>query len=480
MQQLAHLSPQQIDKARAAIELARRRSRGDFTWFINNVFRASFDEFVTGQYLNDVGAHFTKSRFTMDVTGRDHFKSTRLYADIMWAIFTDEGKGFEAHYFSYNTDLAAYHMKKLKKYISRNIFFAGIKDHKPSSESIVDYSWPTGDHMTVTPQGLLSGKRGIHAERIYVDDPFKSEEEGSLLEPAQIRKINGVIKSELIPMVKKNGYFRIVGTPQTPSDFFFDSGMQKIFDTWIVAAITDEVNKIALWPEWKSYDILIALRESLGLVKFNKEYMAMPASSANSYLDKDELLALCTIQSPRKWQHQADLADQRVVAGFDIGKKVHPSHLAIFLKKPVVDPKTNETDWEYEQLFSMWMDGWDYLKQVEYLNMAIERFNISKLYYDNTRGEFEFAMEQRMLNKRYWEPIVLNSKNEAKMAAFFGSLVDRKKVRFINESRQINQLLAVTNDLKAIESPQGHGDSFWSNVMATYESRATSPGVRVI
>lgn len=482
------LTPQQISKARLAVEIARQKSRGPdgFRWFVYNVFSASFDVFVGGKYINDVCAHVQDNHFTMDVTGRDHFKSTRLYADIMWNLFTDEGKGWEAQYFSYNTTMASYHLKKIKQMIARNIFFAGMRDHKPTSESIIDYTWASRDmHMTVTPQGLLGGVRGIHAERLYLDDPFKTEQESVLLEPAQIKKINDIVLGDLIPMVKKGGYFRIVATPQTPNDFLFDkgedgkSGFQSMFATWIVPAIIDEPNKIALWPEWKSYEELDRIR-SVNVKKFNKEYMAMPASSANSYIDKDQLLALSVIPSQYSWAPHPDLDNATVVAGFDIGKKVHPSHLAVFIRTAKTNPDTQETNFAYEQIYSMWMDGWDYYKQVEYLNRAIEWFNIDRLRFDNTRAEFEFAIEQNILNRRHTTPVTLNLKNESSFAAYFGSMVDRQQVTFLNEARQISQLLAVTNDLKAVEGPDGHGDSFWSCAMALFEDRVQSSGIRVI
>lgn len=479
------LTPEQVQKARLAIEIARRKARGNFRWFVYNVFSASFDKFVGGKYIDDVCAHVQDNNFTMDVTGRDHFKSTRLYADIMWQVFIGDQKGFEAQYFSYNTTMASYHLKKIKQMIARNIFYAGLRDHKPTSESIIDYTWSSTDmHMTVTPQGLLGGVRGIHAERLYLDDPFKTEQESVLLEPAQIKKINDIVLGDLIPMVKKGGYFRIVATPQTPNDFLFDkgedgkSGFQSLFNTWIVPAIIDEKNKIALWPEWKSYEELATIR-SVNEKKFNKEYMAMPASSANSYLDKEQLLEVC-IAEPLQWGPHPELDNEMVVAGFDIGKKVHPSHLAIFKRTAWTNPDTQETTFKYIQLYNFWMDGWDYYKQVEYINRAIEWFNIDRLRFDNTRGEFEFALEQKLLSKRYTTPVVLNLKNESSFAAYFGSMVERKQVEFINENRQIGQLLAMTNALKAVEGPDGHGDSFWSCAMAIYEDRINSPGVRVL
>lgn len=483
------LTTQQVEKARIAVEIAKRKSQGDFRWFVYNVFSASFDvgEFVGGKYIDDVCAHIQNHNCTMDVTGRDHFKSTRLYADIMWNIFIDKGNGWEGHYFSYNETMASYHTKKIKKMIKRNVFFSSLKDNKATSEGIIDYSWPnSSDSITVTPQGLLGGIRGIHAHRIYVDDPFKTEpkEDAYVLEPAQIKRINDLIVGDLLPMVKKGGYWRIVGTPQTPSDFFFDkgedgkSGMQSLLHTWITPAIIDEPNKIALWPEWRSYDELAAIR-SVNPRKFAKEYMAQPVTTTNSYIDRETLLPLCTAQQ-LKWAPHPELDDATVVAGFDIGKKVHPSHLAVFIRTAMTNPDTQETTYKYKQIYSYWMDGWDYYKQVEYINRAIELFNINRLRFDNTRAEFEFAIEQNILNKRYATPVTLNLKNESSMAAYFGSMVERGQVEFINEARQITQLLAVTNDLKAIEGPDGHGDSFWSCCLAIFEARVTTPGVRVL
>jgi len=44
--------------------------------------------------------------------------------------------------------------------------------------------------------------------------------------------------------------------------------------------------------------------------------------------------------------------------------------------------------------------------------------------------------------------------------------------------RQIDQILQVNNELQAIESAMGHGDSFWSNAMALWEERENRYGVR--
>ena len=63
------------------------------------------------------------------------------------------------------------------------------------------------------------------------------------------------------------------------------------------------------------------------------------------------------------------------------------------------------------------------------------------------------------------EPVTLNAKNQTKMAANLDMLITNNRISLINEQRQTSQLLMVDNALQALESPEGHGDSFWSICM---------------
>src|ERR1700756_2703450 len=82
----------------------------DFRWFVYNIFSACFlnspTGFIGGEYVDDVCEHIDNNLFTMDISGRDHFKSTRLYADIMYRLLTEADTGFEAWYFSFSQKFA--------------------------------------------------------------------------------------------------------------------------------------------------------------------------------------------------------------------------------------------------------------------------------------------------------------------------------------------------------------------------------------
>lgn len=435
------------------------------------VFAASFNEedddgnlvneFVGGPYIDEVARRQTASPYTIDISARDHFKSTRLYARVMWSLIKNRRRGAEGWYLSYSDDMSAYHLKKVKEYIRRNPYFYQFKDHKPRSESVVKYSFIEGDKeyppIEWHPAGLLVFKRGIHSNYIFVDDPLKDPE--NKLEPTIIRKINDVFITQLLPMVKKFGECRVVGTPQTNEDFFFDERLKGKFKLWVAPAIVSTAKKLALWPEWMDYDELES-RRKMSPRTFPQEYLCVPVYQTDSYVEREHLAAALNAELKdlglREHKH---LQNSWVEAGFDIGKKRHPSHLAVFLKKRVGDKVKSK------QLHSKWMDRWDYRRQLDYLLLVDEFFNLSRLRYDNTRGEFE-AYDEAGEIPDHWVPTVLTHRTEHALAASGAGHFEHGDVEMLDDERQFNQILAVNSDLKAIEGPQGHGDSFWSVMLA--------------
>jgi hypothetical protein len=58
--------------------------------------------------------------------------------------------------------------------------------------------------------------------------------------------------------------------------------------------------------------------------------------------------------------------------------------------------------------------------------------------------------------------VIFTKKRMVSMATALSDRVTHGSVRLLDDPRQTNQMLAVNNNLQAVESPQGHGDSFWS------------------
>ena len=86
---------------------------------------------------------------------------------------------------------------------------------------------------------------------------------------------------------------------------------------------------------------------------------------------------------------------------------------------------------------------------------------MTKGYIDNTRGE----LEDRGLN-RSWLPLTFSQKSKMTMAQIFEQFIHDGRVKLQKDERQKQQILSVSNDLKAPDTPMGHGDAFFSIAMA--------------
>lgn len=446
-----------------------QKSANDFKFFVNNIFSKSSKKFIGGQYVDSTACFLSENDRTIRVSARNHFKSYAFYAYFMWKLmFAGIISNIEAHYFSFNSDLASYHVSKIKAAIEANSYFKDIIDAKPTAESVLRYTWDREHYITLKPHGLIQFKRGIHADLVFVDDPFQDPD--NELNPSSIYKVNEIFKSNILDMPHpEGGILHVCGTPQTNSDFFFDKNVTNRFAVRIQPAITEEGK--ALWPEWMGLEELEKKRIERTDRIFKREYLCSPVYSAKGFFDKDRImskivnsnLTSLNVNKPYKTEHY-------VIAGFDIGKKTHPSHLAVF----------EEYNGKLVMIHHIFMDGWSYSNgkmfdpekptQLEYLKLAIMNFKIQVLHYDSTRAEFESFDEQGLLPPQM-VPVVFTSKSRQTMATCFDRLVEREQLEIINDNRLIGQICAVTNDLQVIGSIQGHGDSFWSCGLAFLGSK---------
>ena len=385
----------------------------------------------------------------------------------MWQIWKARyiPQNIEGHYFSYQSGMSSYHIQKIKEMIRNNPYFDDLTDLKEISESTCKYTWDGIHYITLEPHGLLAFKRGIHCDLVYIDDPFQDPENKMLL--TNIYKINKIFVSNIMDMPKKGGGLHCCGTPQTTTDFFFDKKVTKRFNTKFQPAIVSDKQKIALWPEHLNYKELKLRQEERGLNLFSQEYLCMPVYSSESFINLDRLNETVNKDLPNSRITDTIKHVDKVFGGWDLGKKVHPSHFAVFKKdgdKAIM-------------IHHKFMDNWDYSNgteydpdnqtQIEYIKLAIKQWGINTVYYDSTRGELESFAEQNLLPPAL-EPVIFNTNTKMSMATKLDSMVTQKRIELIDDNRLLNQIVAVTNDLKAIESPEGHGDSFWSVALCMF------------
>lgn len=449
-----------------------------FRVFVERIFSQSVDilkdgKWTGGAYVDEICDWYQNNGKTVRVSARDHMKSMAIYALVMWKIWRNHDTSVEGQYFSYNAKMAAYHTAKIKKAIECNPFFAGITDMKRYSESGIDYSWDGIHRFTLTPRGLLEFKRGIHSGLIIVDDPMQDPE--NKLVPTKITMINNIMRTQILDMAQDE--LHIVGTPQTNGDFFFDPSFTSRFAVKILPAVVSNDPPVALWPEWMDYDELMAKKKERGDKVFNQEYLCSPVYAEEAFIlpsvyDAHVNHALKN-WSIEEWAGK-DHGDKDRVGGFDIGKRSHPSHFVIFEKAP-----TKEKPDRWIQIHSKWMDNWDYNDQVSYLQDAAETFGIYSLRYDNTRGEFE-SMNERNELPACMEPVVFSHKSKHAMATDFDRALSNGDIELLDDNRQRNQVLIVTNDLQAPVTPEGHGDAFFSLCLAIKDYQGAQLLVTVV
>lgn len=437
------------------------KARSDFVYFMNNIFPLSFKGvFIKGEYVNKIARFLGQNKKTSRISPKGHMKSTSLYAYFMWKLlFEGASNDIEGHYFSFQEQMAGYHVGKIKNLIRANPYYKDIIDKKSLAESAIKYTWNGKNFTTLSPHGLIQFKRGIHGDLIFVDDPFQDPSSEMVL--TTIIRINDIFKSNILDMPKEvTGELCVVGTPQTRQDFFFDKDVMSRFKTLVLPAI-DKQGK-ALWPEYMDIKELLAKKKERGIRIFRREYLCDPVYSTKAFFTKSILkekavnknLTSLGIMTTHK-------IENRIIGGFDIGRKAHPSHFAVF----------EEREDKWIMIHQKFMDGWPYTNgagyfpakptQLEYLKRAIESLEIDELYFDNTRGEFMGFMDQGLVPPQMI-PITINFKLKVQMATEFDKSVENREIELIDDDRMLDQICLITNEFKVIPSPDGHGDSFWS------------------
>jgi len=428
-----------------------KEAKASFWIFTRDIFSESFDKFIDGQFVKDTCEFLEANKKTVRISAKDHFKSTSLYAHFLWNLWRcADVRDLECHYFSYERNMAAYHLTKIKELILRNPWFQDCIDLKLTAESVLKYTWDNQHITTLKPHGMLAFKRGIHADGIYVDDPFQDPE--NKLDPLKVQKINRIFATQIMDMPKKGGFLHTVGTPQTNDDFFFDKKLMGRFNVKELPAIVSEAEKKVLWKEHMNFNELITRREERGERIFNQEYLCKAYYAEHAWFNRERIMECVNPDLKAQFFRKTD---NIVALGMDVGKKVHPSHIAIFERM--------NNNWV--MLYHDFLDNVDYSEQLKIVNDLVERFGVDYGFFDATRGEFDSFMEQGTISK-ILTPVTFKSQTKYELAGNLDKIVTEKRLLLLNDQRLINQILVVDTNLNALETNQGHGESFWSIALA--------------
>ena len=422
--------------------------------FALGVFRAR-RHFTPGTHLDEWCLRLQKYKRTATVAPRKHIKTTTNLAYICWQLyrmsFFDKVKFDEILYMSYLEENAGYQLRWLKRYINFIPFFDGYRN-LTMANSILHYSIE-GREFICAPCGVLAFKRGQHPRILVCDDILKDPKEKKM-NPAVITEINRIFAEEVESMPTEE--LHVFGTPQSNGDLFAKLEKNPSYNFKRYPAEKDSKNQIALWPEVFDWKKLKEVEASIGRKAYNKEYLCMPVRGEEGFFTSKILDEMCKGRLRNYELLKKVKLREMTYGGLDIGKKTHPSHLTVL----AVDRKGRLV-----QVHDKWMDGWDYKDQIEYCQRAIDTFGMEKLYYDDTRAEFEGFRESGSLPDEM-EGLPMTGKLLWEMASMLDAKVTSKELWLLNIPRSKGQLMNVDNDLKAPETDEGHADNFSSLMLA--------------
>jgi hypothetical protein len=384
---------------------------GSFKEFVQNIWCLSYDNpeyfkaWHVGLLADDIQECVETGMNYVGVLPRGHFKSTILgHAFSVWRLLTAP-RDMSILYLSYSDGMAKYHIAEINKIIARNpVITEMLVNRNPKA----DYSarfYKNNQPMEIMHGGLFSFKRGMHVNGALIADDVLRDPENPL-NMGQITKVEDHFMTESLFM-----------------------------------------------PELYTEDYLLAQQKARPK-SFASEFMLVPHFATESYFDSEDIekcedITLRSVPATKKYKDWG--TGDQVFGGFDVGKKKHPSHLVLFKKSGD----------DIVQIHHSFLDGWSYSDQIEYLNEVADNFDLTSGYIDNTRGE----LEDRGLDAR-WRGMHFSQKSKNTMASVFENFVHGGKIKLIKDERQKQQILSVSNELKAPDTPLGHGDAFFSIAMA--------------
>ena len=438
---------------------------GSFYEFLRDVWSQSFDNpeyfnaWHVGVLADDIEDCLEKGLNYVAVLPRFHFKSTILgHAFSVWRLLKAK-RDMSILYLSYSDGMARYHLQEINKTINRNPQLLDMMDNRSPK---ADYSFRY--HVNKKPVeimhgGLFSFKRGMHVNGALIADDVLRDPENPL-NTGQITKVEDHFMTESLFIPLKGVPVIVLGTPMMPGDLLSNLQKDDRFKSRVLPALDPTPDRRVLMPELYSEKWLLDQQRARPK-SFASEFLLVPHFATEAYFSEDDIMK-CeddTLKSYSAHQTFKTEAGDQLFAGFDVGKKRHPSHLVIFRRRGD----------KIEQVHQSWLDGWSYSDQIQYLNEIAENYNLEKGYIDNTRGE----LEDRGLD-HVWHSMTFSQKSKRTMAQIFEEYVYSDNLTLIKDERQKQQILSVSNDLKAPETPMGHGDAFFSIAMALQAAYETT------
>lgn len=220
------------------------------------------------------------------------------YAFVLWRLWSyckpvswrqntiDNQNRKETCYITNNFTLAKVQVKKVREEIETNDLIAEkLNPNNKASIGETGITTETGSLLHV--RGKDSMIRGLHVGAVLCDD---MPDESSLYSDEQREKLKELLKGTIEPIVEPYGYFIVCGTPYSsaPNELYQVLKADKRFYCFEYPVIFPDGRPLA--PDRYTFDQILAKKEELGTIVFNREYLVVPISDSSTIFPYEYLM----------------------------------------------------------------------------------------------------------------------------------------------------------------------------------------------
>lgn len=220
------------------------------------------------------------------------------YAFILWRLWSytrptayrqdtvDNANRKETCYITNTFTLAKVQIAKVTEEIEANDLIKE-KLNPYNKASIGETAIKTETGSTLHVRGKDSMIRGLHVGACLCDD---MPNESSLYSDEQREKLKELLKGTIEPIVEPYGYFLVTGTPYSsaPNELYQILKADKRFYCFEYPILFPDGRPLA--PDRYTFEQILAKKEELGTIVFNREYLVVPISDTSTIFPYEYLM----------------------------------------------------------------------------------------------------------------------------------------------------------------------------------------------
>ncbi len=220
------------------------------------------------------------------------------YAFILWRLWSytrptayrqdtvDNANRKETCYITNTFTLAKVQIAKVTEEIEANDLIKE-KLNPYNKASIGETAIKTETGSTLHVRGKDSMIRGLHVGACLCDD---MPDESSLYSDEQREKLKELLKGTIEPIVEPYGYFLVTGTPYSsaPNELYQVLKADKRFYCFEYPILFPDGRPLA--PDRYTFEQILAKKEELGTIVFNREYLVVPISDTSTIFSYEYLM----------------------------------------------------------------------------------------------------------------------------------------------------------------------------------------------